>query len=150
MDVQVEITETPLTLSVSSSQINFGQVSRGLGSVMIDPAAGERSGPPSDTWSAGTLRITGPPGAEYAVQVIAPRNLTAVAEQGAMPRYSLLWARSPHCTNTRYTAIQDKTRHSSTLNSDGCAMLRFGGSLAVNGATAGMYRGRLNVRVTQL
>ena len=147
--VQVEVIPATLSLSVSSSRLNFGEVPRDAQVVSIDPASGERGGQAFGPHSTGGFLLTGPPGYPFTVEIAPPTGFYAPGQPMNQLGYSVLWAKSPECEATGFTRILNPRKAEGVLGDNGCARLRIGGTIDVNGITPGLYEGLMTVHIIQ-
>ncbi len=144
--IQAEIIPATLSLTISSSRLNFGQVSSDAGEVRIDPANGQRGGKAFGSYSTGNAIMTGPPGMPFVVHVTSPPTLSAPRMNHSIG-YDLLWAQTPECTLTGFTRIVSEHSIETSIGPSGCTRFQIGGVLALNGASPGLYNGTMMVHV---
>ncbi len=150
MSIQVEILPSSFTLSISSSRINFGQVSRNASEVTLDPVTGERTGKAFGTHSVAGVILSGPPGSPYRVEVSVPETLMSPHGASSTPSFALQWAQSPECVSSGYASLPPALFTQGSLSGSGCARLQFGGTLTPNAPDIGVYTGIMTIQITQL
>lgn len=150
LTVQVEITAPSMTLSISSSRINFGQVSQNAGDVYLDPVTGERSGTARGTYSVAGILLQGEQGSQYIVQVSPPADFTGSGARAGEPDYTLRWAQSHHCAGTGFIDLPAAPSVRDVLGESGCARIQVGGVLTPNSAPIGFYSGAMTIQIMQL
>jgi len=148
MSVHVEIVAPKLTLTVSSSRLNFGQVASNAGEIILHPDSGGREGNASGEYSTGGMLLTGTPGSSYTVTVFSPNQLSG--GNGTSPLYSLRWANAARCEQSGFSTIASATSTSGLIGKDGCARLQIGGLLTVDGVTPGRYSGTMTIYITNI
>ncbi len=151
ISIHVKIVAPSLTLTVSSSSLDFGRVTSDAGEIFIDPGSGGRDGSASGRHSTGGVLLTGAPGTPYTVSVTSPATLSNHSSLNqSLPQYSLRWANSPHCERSGFETIPHMLSMSGHLGGGGCARLQIGGVLTVNDVPPGGYSGTMTVHITNL
>ncbi|MCY4673233.1 MAG: hypothetical protein OXD43_05620 [Bacteroidetes bacterium] len=148
MQVHLEVLPRVLTVSVSSSQLDFAQQRADAGNVMLDPATGLVSGKSSGTHALGEVIVRGPAKSGFLVSVEQTVQLRQHGSDDGVD-FTPLWAQSEGCHQGAF-ALTPARRGTGTLGADGCAALRFGGTIQLWGAAQGRYAGQLAVRIAPL
>lgn len=146
LQVAVEILPSTLTLSVSSSRLDFGQIGAN-GKVEVHPESGAREGDARAPHSTAGILLTGIPGTPVTVQVIPPAHFTTPPP--GHPSYELRWAHSHECTQTGFVQLPANPILTEEIGESGCSQIRFGGVIAANQAPPGRYAGEMTVLITQ-
>ena len=84
------------------------------------------------------------------MEVTPPSGLAPETGGIVEPQYTLLWARSTECAQSGFTQVVGQRSVADEIGPNGCAQLRFGGMLAPRGASPGVYRGTMSVKIAQL
>lgn len=150
MRVQLEVLPRVLTVSVSSSHLDFAQQRADAGAVTLDPATGLASHKAGGSHTMGEVIVQGPAGAGFLVSIDPPVTLQ---QTGAAPNEVLFtpsWAQSRGCNQGAFILIPARQTAAGMLGKDGCAALRIGGTIHLLGAAQGHYAGHLAVRITPL
>lgn len=149
MQVQLEVLPRVLTVSVSSSHLDFAQQRADAGTVTLDPATGLASHKSGGPYSMGEVIVQGPAGAGFLLSIDPPVTL----QQTGAP-YEVLftpsWAQSRGCNQGAFMLIPTRQTATGMLGKDGCAALRIGGTIHLLGTAPGHYAGHLAVRIAPL
>ena len=127
MQVRLEVLPPVLTVSVSSSKVDFGQQRADAGVVTLDPATGLSSQKISSPHSMGEVIVRGPSKASFLVSMehVAPfRRFGGHHELDFTPA----WAQSRGCSYGAMMQVPVREGATGVLGEDGCATLRFGGT----------------------
>ena len=149
MQVQLEVLPRVLTVSVNSSQLNFAQQRADAGSVTLDPATGLASRKAGDPHTMGELVVYGPADSGFLVSIdhaVALQHLDSSHEV----RFTPIWAQSSGCNQGAFVLSSARKGANGVLGDDGCATLRFGGTIHLLGAQEGRYIGQLAVQILPL
>lgn len=146
LQVAVEIIAPALTLSVSSSRMDFGQIGA-ADQVELHPETGTREGDAFGPHSIAAFLLTGPPGTPVTIEVFPPTHFHSSSP--AQPTYQLRWAHSDDCGQAAFVQIPSAPIHVEKLGATGCSRIRFGGLLAANQAPPGRYVGEMTVLIKQ-
>ena len=149
MQVQLEVLPRVLTMSVSSSHLDFAQQRADVGAVTLDPATGLASHKVGGSHAMGELIVQGPAGAGFLVNIDPPVTLQQTGTHNEV-RFTPSWAQSRGCNQGAFMLIPTRPTATGMLGKDGCAALRFGGTIHLLGAAQGHYVGHLAVRITPL
>lgn len=146
MNVRLEILPSVLTISVTSSSMDFGQQRADAGHVELDPATGLITTMASGAHALGELELRGAPRAAYVVSVAPVTPLQHIGSNEQMD-FQLQLARRENCQTAAYAAIPKALHTEGALGIDGCTSLRFGGAINLSGVREGVYTGQVAVRV---
>ena len=149
MQVQLEVLPRVLTVSVSSSHLDFAQQRADAGAVTLDPATGLASHKAGGPHAMGEVIVQGPAGAGFLVSIDPPVTLQQTGTHDEV-RFTPSWAQSKGCNQGAFVLIPTRQTTTGMLGQDGCAALRFGGTIHLLGAVQGHYAGHLAVRITPL
>ena len=149
MHVQLEVLPRVLTVSVSSSHLDFAQQRADVGAVTLDPATGLASHKAGGPHAIGEVIVQGPAGAGFLVSIDPPVLLQQTGTRHEI-RFTPSWAHSRGCNQGAFMLIPTRQTATGMLGRDGCAALRFGGTIHLLGAAQGHYAGHLAVRITPL
>lgn len=149
MRVQLEVLPRVLTVSVSSSHLNFAQQRADAGTVTLDPATGLASHKAGGPHSMGEVIVRGPAQAGFLVSIDPPVSLRQTGGSDEV-RFTPSWAQSRSCNQGAFLLAPGRQGAAGMLGKDGCAALRFGGTIHLFGAAQGRYAGQLAVRITPL
>lgn len=149
MQVQLEVLPRVLTVSVSSSHLDFAQQRADAGAVTLDPATGLASRKAGGSHAMGEVILQGPAGAGFLVSIDPPVTLQQTGSRHEV-RFTPSWAQSMGCNQGAFMLIPARLAATGMLGKDGCAALRFGGTIHLLGATQGRYAGHLAIRITPL
>ncbi len=149
MQVQLEVLPRVLTVSVSSSHLDFAQQRADAGTVTLDPATGLVTHKTSGPHAMGKVIVQGPAGAGFLVSIDPPITLQQTDTPHKV-RFMPSWAQSRGCDHGAFMLAPTTQSSTGMLGMDGCATLHFGGTIHLLGATQGFYTGHLAVRITPL
>ena len=149
MSVQLEVLPPALSVTVASAQMDFGQQRANAGHVVLDPSNGLISTKAAGMHALGEVQLRGPARTAYIVSVSHESQLKNVEADHELD-FELQWARSENCADLAYQVLGSVRNTEGSLGPDGCAALRFGGSIALWNAVEGRYAGQLSVRVFPL
>ncbi|MXX98048.1 MAG: hypothetical protein F4065_06045 [Rhodothermaceae bacterium] len=149
MQVQLEVLPRVLTVSVSSSHLDFAQQRADAGAVTLDPATGLASHKAGGPHAMGEVIVQGPAGAGFLVSIDSPVTLQQTGTRNEV-RFTSSWAQSRGCNQGAFMLIPTRQTATGVLGKDGCAALRFGGTVHLLGTAQGRYAGHLAVRITPL
>lgn len=149
MQVQLEVLPRVLTVSVSSSHLDFAQQRADAGAVTLDPATGLASHKAGGPHTMGEVIVQGPAGAGFLVSIDPPVTLQQAGTRDEV-RFTPSWAQSRGCNQGAFMLVPARQTSTGMLGKDGCAALRFGGTIHLLGAAQGRYAGHLAVRITPL
>ena len=145
--VRVTVLPPALRVTVSSAMVDFAQQRAGGDAVVLDPATGEISGKVGGPHQLGVVEVMGRSGTRFAVSVETPMYLRG---ERADIEFALRWAHSGACGGKAYAAIPSAHVFTGLLGTSGRACMRFGGSLSLPPAEAGVYGGVVQVRLMAL
>ncbi len=149
MHVQLEVLPRVLTVSVNSRQVNFAQQRADAGVVTLDPTTGYASHKASGAHALGEVVIQGPAQAGFLVSMDHVTPLRRIGSRHEI-NFSPFWAQSNGCNEGAFVGAPVMGGSVGALGRDGCAMLRFGGTLHLFGVAEGTYSGELAVRIAPL
>ena len=149
MQVQLEVLPRVLTVSVSSSHLDFAQQRADAGAVTLDPATGLASHKAGSPHTMGEVIVQGPAGAGFLVSIDPPVTLQQTGTRHEV-QFTPSWAQSKGCNQGAFILIPRRQTATGMLGKDGCAALRFGGTIHLLGAAQGYYAGHLAVQITPL
>ncbi len=149
MQVHLEVLPRVLTVSVSSSQVDFARQRADVGVVTLDPMTGLTSRKAAGPHAMGEVIIQGPAQAGFLVSMDHVALLRRIGGDHEI-NFSPSWAQSNGCNQGAFMLAPAKRGSTGALGDDGCATLRFGGTLHLFGAAQGTYTGQLAVRITPL
>lgn len=158
MRVQLEVVPRVLTVSISSSQLDFAEQRADAGTVTLDPATGLASRKAGGPHAMGEVLVQGPAGAGFLVSMDAPvflhqmggKDMSGHTVSGHREvRFTPSWAQSHSCNQGAFMRVPAR-QAAGVLGKDGCSALRFGGTIHLLGAALGRYAGHLSVRITPL
>ncbi len=147
LGIRLEVLPPALRVTVTSARVDFGQQRANAGRVELDPATGEISRKAAGLHQVGQLLVTGRAGAAYAIAVASAPYLHSSQHR---IDFGLRWAQSADCSGSAYHAIASPLAVTGLVGQSGCSALRFGGTIALAGATEGHYEGSLQVRIVAL
>ena len=150
MAVHLEVLPAVLTLSVTSTAIDFGAVYSGEGTIVLDPVTGHHSPPPTGGYHLAEVWITGPPGSNYLVSIQRPSHLQGYADSAHSVPFALRWAQNNTCAGEVFEAVPPSSTAPDVLGSTGCTILRFGGEIDVQGAASTNYTGKIHVTIAAI
>ena len=149
MQVQLEVLPRVLTVSVSSSHLDFAQQRADAGAVTLDPATGLASHKAGGPHAMGEVIVQGPAGAGFLMSIDPPVTLQQTGTRHEI-HFTPSWAQSRGCNQGAFMFIPTRQTATGMLGKDGCTALRFGGTIHLLGAAQGRYAGHLAVRITPL
>ena len=152
LDMQVEVLPAALSVTVTSSQLDFAEQRPSIGHVLLDPVTGEISAKADGAHQIGEVRLAGPAGSAYGVTVTPTPWLKQTSSATALPEASLIgyrlrWARANGCAPTGFREIHDVRSADGSIGDDGCTVFRFGGSIALADGPGGRYSGSRQVGI---
>lgn len=149
MQIQLEVLPRVLTLSVSSSHLDFAEQRADAGTVTLDPATGLANQTTAGSHAAGEVIVKGPAESEFLVNLDHTASLKQIGGDHEV-NFLPTWAQSQGCGLSAF--ILSTTSHGATgiLGDDGCATLRFGGTVHLEGTPQGRYSGQMAVRIIPL
>jgi len=149
MQVQLEVLPKVLTVSVSSSQLDFARQRADAGSITLDPASGLASRKASGSHVMGEIIVHGPAETWFLVSIDHAVTLKQIASSHEV-HFIPSWAQSRGCNQGAFMQGKAKEGVTGVLGDDGCTTLRFGGTIHLSDAAQGHYAGQLAVRITPL
>ena len=152
LNMQVEVLPPALSVTVTSSQLDFAEQRPRIGQVLLDPVTGEISAKADGAHRIGEVRLAGPAGSAYGLTVTPTPWLKQTTSAAASPEASLIgyrlrWARANGCAPTGFREIHDVRSTDGAIGADGCTVFRFGGSIALADIPGGRYGGSLHVSI---
>ncbi|MCY4158447.1 MAG: hypothetical protein OXE92_05350 [Bacteroidetes bacterium] len=149
MQIQLEVLPRVLTVSVSSSQLDFARQRADAGAVILDPATGLANHKAAGAFAMGEVTVHGPAETGFLVSIdhVIPLKQAGGSHE---VRFTPSWAQSKGCNQGAFTLSSLREGAAGVLGDDGCATLRFGGTIDLFGAAQGHYTGQLAVRITPL
>ncbi len=149
MQIELEVLPRVLTVSVRSNRLDFAQQRADAGTIILDPATGLASRKTGGAHAMGEVTVLGPAQAGFLVNI---DHATALRQAGGghSVRFTPSWAQSTGCHHHAFLLTSARQGATGMLGEDGCAMLRFGGSIHLMGAAEGRYAGQLSVRIAPL
>lgn len=148
MQVHLEVLPRVLTVSVSSSQLDFAQQRADAGKVVLDPATGLVSGKSSGRHAMGEVIVRGSAKGGFLVSVEQTVRLRQHDSDDGIS-FTPLWAQREGCHQGAF-ALTPARRGTGILGADGCAAIRFGGTIQLWGVPQGRYAGQLAVRIAPM
>ncbi|MDE2732432.1 MAG: hypothetical protein OXI38_13680 [Bacteroidota bacterium] len=146
MNVRLQILPSVLTVSVTSSSLDFGQQRADAGRVELDPASGLITTMAAGAHALGEVELRGPAHAAYAISIAPVTPLQRIGSDEKVD-FQLHWARRASCRTAAYAAIPQARHAEGVLGTDGCTSLRFGGAIELIGVREGIYTGQVAVRI---
>ena len=135
-----------LTVSVTSSSLDFGQQRSDAGRVELDPATGLITSIASGIHALGEVELRGSANAAYGVSIDPPAPLRRIGSTEQVA-FQLQWARRESCHSSAYQVIPHKYHTEGVLGTDGCMSVRLGGSIDLVDAQEGIYTGQVAVKI---
>lgn len=149
MQVHLQVLPRVLSVSVSSSQLDFARQRANAGVVTIDPATGLSTHKVTGHHAMGEVIVHGPAQSRFLVSI---DHATVLQQTGGSHeiRFTPAWAQTRGCQHDAFVVTHAQKGSHGVLGDDGCALLRFGGTIHLFGAKQGRYTGQLAVQITPL
>jgi len=151
LGVSVTITPPSLSLTVTSSDVDFGQLQADAGVVILDPVSGDMNTVSPAPIRLGEVVLAG--SGDFHLSVISTPlrpEQEDVENQRSIVDYTMQMSRADGCGAEKvYEAVISPVSVSGSLSENDCTTVRFGGALSINDTAAGEYRGTIFVSVSQ-
>ena len=149
MQIQLEVLPRVLSVSVSSSQLDFAGQRADAGTVTLDPATGLANQKAAGPHAVGEVVVEGPAASKF---LISLDHTTSLKQIGGLHEvdFTPTWAQSRGCGHRAFVLSGTRQGDTGILGEDGCATLRFGGTVDLTGTPQGRYAGQIAVRIIPL
>ncbi len=149
MQIQLEVLPRALSVSVSSAHLDFAEQRADAGSVTLDPTTGLTNQKAAGAHAVGEVIVEGPARSKFLVSLDHTASLKQIGGDYEVD-YTPTWAQTRGCGLRDFVESTSIQGAMGTLGEDGCATLRFGGTVHLVGTPQGRYAGQIAVRIMAL